>query len=146
LKIGHKHVHIFGTLKSIVAFPYLLFSPTSYRKLLYLESLLITMFLLRLNIKAQSRRRCKFLEDTYNIRYTPLCKLPCNFFEYYSLVIVPFAALQPRFGPVEEVEVFTEQALSGAGYPGVSSIDVVGNVIRILVEKTKNLKARRKRF
>lgn len=44
-------------------------------------------------------------------------------------VVIPFAALQAKFGPVEEVEVFTEQALSGAGYPGVPSMDIVDNVI-----------------
>ncbi|KAJ5220080.1 hypothetical protein N7468_009284 [Penicillium chermesinum] len=32
-------------------------------------------------------------------------------------VVIPFAALQAKFGPVEQVEVFTEQAVSGAGYP-----------------------------
>lgn len=44
-------------------------------------------------------------------------------------IVIPFAALQAKFGPVEEVEVFTEQAISGAGYPGVPSMDVVDNVI-----------------
>lgn len=44
-------------------------------------------------------------------------------------VVIPFAALQAKFGPVEEVEVFTEQALSGAGYPGVPSMDIMDNVI-----------------
>ncbi|KAF7718764.1 Aspartate-semialdehyde dehydrogenase [Penicillium ucsense] len=44
-------------------------------------------------------------------------------------VVIPFAALQAKFGPVEEVEVFTEQAISGAGYPGVPSLDIVDNVI-----------------
>lgn len=44
-------------------------------------------------------------------------------------VVIPFAALQAKFGPVEEVEVFTEQALSGAGYPGVPSMDILDNVI-----------------
>ncbi|BCS22874.1 aspartate-semialdehyde dehydrogenase family protein [Aspergillus puulaauensis] len=44
-------------------------------------------------------------------------------------IVIPFAALQAKFGPVEEVEVFTEQALSGAGYPGVSSMDILDNVI-----------------
>lgn len=44
-------------------------------------------------------------------------------------VVVPFAAIQAKFGPVEEVEVFTEQAVSGAGYPGVPSMDIVDNVI-----------------
>ncbi|OJJ34160.1 hypothetical protein ASPWEDRAFT_135949 [Aspergillus wentii DTO 134E9] len=44
-------------------------------------------------------------------------------------IVIPFAALQAKFGPVEEVEVFTEQALSGSGYPGVPSIDIMDNVI-----------------
>lgn len=44
-------------------------------------------------------------------------------------IVIPFAALQAKFGPVEEVEVFTEQALSGAGYPGVPSMDIMDNVI-----------------
>lgn len=44
-------------------------------------------------------------------------------------VVVPIAALQAQFGRISDVEVFTEQALSGAGYPGVSSMDIVDNVI-----------------
>ncbi|RAL10614.1 aspartate-semialdehyde dehydrogenase family protein [Aspergillus homomorphus CBS 101889] len=44
-------------------------------------------------------------------------------------IVIPFAALQAKFGPVVEVEVFTEQALSGAGYPGVPSMDILDNVI-----------------
>ncbi|KAF7156424.1 hypothetical protein CNMCM5623_010094 [Aspergillus felis] len=44
-------------------------------------------------------------------------------------VVIPFAALQAKFGPVEDVEVFTEQAVSGAGYPGVPSMDIMDNVI-----------------
>ena len=44
-------------------------------------------------------------------------------------VVIPFAALQAKFGKVEEVEVFTEQAVSGAGYPGVPSMDIMDNVI-----------------
>lgn len=44
-------------------------------------------------------------------------------------MVIPFAALQAKFGPVEEVEVFTEQAVSGAGYPGVPSMDIMDNVI-----------------
>lgn len=41
---------------------------------------------------------------------------------------VPLAALHERFG-VRQVFVFTMQAISGAGYPGVASLDIVGNVI-----------------
>lgn len=44
-------------------------------------------------------------------------------------VVIPFAALQKKFGPVDDVEVFTEQAVSGAGYNGVSSMDIMDNVI-----------------
>ena len=44
-------------------------------------------------------------------------------------IVIPFAALQAKFGPVEDVEIFTEQAVSGAGYPGVSSMDIFDNVV-----------------
>ena len=44
-------------------------------------------------------------------------------------MVIPFAALQAKFGPVSEVEIFTEQAVSGAGYPGVPSMDIFDNVI-----------------
>ena len=40
-------------------------------------------------------------------------------------------ALEPlaeRFG-IEKVLVITMQAVSGAGYPGVASLDILGNVI-----------------
>ncbi|KAI1169561.1 aspartate-semialdehyde dehydrogenase [Nemania sp. FL0916] len=44
-------------------------------------------------------------------------------------LVIPFAALQARFGPVDTVSVVTLQAVSGAGYPGVSSMDIVDNVV-----------------
>ena len=44
-------------------------------------------------------------------------------------LVIPFAAIQARFGPIQEVEVTTSQALSGAGYPGVSSLDIIDNVV-----------------
>ncbi len=40
----------------------------------------------------------------------------------------PLAALHERFG-VEEVIVTTLQAISGAGYPGVSAMDIADNVL-----------------
>jgi len=43
-------------------------------------------------------------------------------------ISVPLFALDKSFG-LEEVFVSTYQALSGAGYPGVASLDAVGNVI-----------------
>jgi len=44
-------------------------------------------------------------------------------------LVIPFAALQEKFGPVEHVSVVTMQAVSGAGYPGVSSMDIIDNVV-----------------
>lgn len=46
-------------------------------------------------------------------------------------LVIPFAALQARFGAgaVDVVSVVTMQAVSGAGYPGVSSMDIMDNVV-----------------
>ncbi|KAK4447486.1 semialdehyde dehydrogenase [Podospora aff. communis PSN243] len=44
-------------------------------------------------------------------------------------LVIPFAALQARFGKIEIVSVVTMQAVSGAGYPGVSSMDIIDNVV-----------------
>lgn len=44
-------------------------------------------------------------------------------------LVIPFAALQARFGPIATVSIVTMQAVSGAGYPGVSSMDVIDNVV-----------------
>lgn len=42
---------------------------------------------------------------------------------------VPLAALQRAFGPIESAIITTMQAISGAGYPGVPSMDIFDNVI-----------------
>lgn len=44
-------------------------------------------------------------------------------------IVIPFGAIQAKFGPVDQVSVVTMQAVSGAGYPGVSSMDILDNVI-----------------
>jgi aspartate-semialdehyde dehydrogenase len=44
-------------------------------------------------------------------------------------IVIPFAALQGKFGPIDQVSVVTMQAVSGAGYPGVSSMDIIDNVV-----------------
>ncbi|KAK1142623.1 aspartate-semialdehyde dehydrogenase [Aspergillus melleus] len=54
-------------------------------------------------------------------------------------VVVPLAALQAKFGPIVECEVFTEQAISGAGYPGVPSMDLVDNVIPFISGEEEKL-------
>ncbi|TGO40940.1 hypothetical protein BHYA_0029g00500 [Botrytis hyacinthi] len=44
-------------------------------------------------------------------------------------IVIPFAAIQKAFGEVDQVSVVTMQAVSGAGYPGVSSMDILDNVV-----------------
>jgi aspartate-semialdehyde dehydrogenase len=44
-------------------------------------------------------------------------------------IVIPFAALQQKFGPINTVSVVTLQAVSGAGYPGVPSMDMIDNVV-----------------
>lgn len=44
-------------------------------------------------------------------------------------IVIPFAALQKKYGPIDQVSVVTMQAVSGAGYPGVSSMDILDNVV-----------------
>lgn len=43
--------------------------------------------------------------------------------------VIPLSALEKAFGPIESLLVTTMQAISGAGYPGISSIDIMDNVI-----------------
>ncbi|KAF9783001.1 aspartate-semialdehyde dehydrogenase [Thelephora terrestris] len=43
--------------------------------------------------------------------------------------IIPLAALEKAFGPIESCMVTTMQAISGAGYPGISSLDIIDNVV-----------------
>ena len=43
--------------------------------------------------------------------------------------VIPLSALEKAFGPIELLLVTTMQAISGAGYPGVSSLDILDNII-----------------
>lgn len=44
-------------------------------------------------------------------------------------LVIPLAALEKAFGPIEQCIVTTMQAISGAGYPGVPSFDIFDNVV-----------------
>ncbi|KAH8930730.1 aspartate-semialdehyde dehydrogenase [Atractiella rhizophila] len=44
-------------------------------------------------------------------------------------LVIPLAALEESFGPISRVAVTTLQAISGAGYPGVPSLDIHDNVV-----------------
>lgn len=43
--------------------------------------------------------------------------------------MIPLAALERAFGPLESAIITTMQAISGAGYPGVPSLDIFDNVV-----------------
>ncbi|EQL34242.1 aspartate-semialdehyde dehydrogenase [Blastomyces dermatitidis ATCC 26199] len=44
-------------------------------------------------------------------------------------LVIPAKALIQKFGPIESVSMVTMQAVSGAGYPGVSSMDIFDNIV-----------------
>ncbi|KAJ7475821.1 aspartate-semialdehyde dehydrogenase [Mycena latifolia] len=43
--------------------------------------------------------------------------------------VIPLAALEKNFGPIDALMVTTMQAISGAGYPGVPSLDIIDNIV-----------------
>ncbi|KAF2861452.1 aspartate-semialdehyde dehydrogenase [Piedraia hortae CBS 480.64] len=54
-------------------------------------------------------------------------------------LVIPFAALQEAFGPIKECSVVTLQAVSGAGYPGVSSMDMLDNIVPFISGEEEKL-------
>ena len=55
-------------------------------------------------------------------------------------LVMALAPLHRRFG-VDAVFVATMQAVSGAGYPGVASLDILGNVIPFIPKEEEKLEA-----
>ncbi len=55
-------------------------------------------------------------------------------------IVVPLKALRDAFG-LEQVFVSTYQAISGAGYPGVPSLDIVGNVIPFINHEEEKMES-----
>lgn len=55
------------------------------------------------------------------------------------------APLQQRFG-VQQVFVTTMQAVSGAGYPGVASLDILGNVIPYIADEERKVEEELQKF
>jgi aspartate-semialdehyde dehydrogenase len=53
-------------------------------------------------------------------------------------LVMALAPLQARFG-IESLFVSTMQAVSGAGYPGVASLDILGNVIPFIKNEEEKL-------
>ena len=56
-------------------------------------------------------------------------------------VVIPFAALQRSFGAIDCASVVTMQAVSGAGYPGVSSMDILDNVVPYVAGEESKLES-----
>ncbi|KAK3658352.1 aspartate-semialdehyde dehydrogenase [Elasticomyces elasticus] len=54
-------------------------------------------------------------------------------------LVIPFAALEAKFGPISQCSVVTLQAVSGAGYPGVSSMDIMDNVVPFISGEEEKL-------
>jgi aspartate-semialdehyde dehydrogenase len=53
-------------------------------------------------------------------------------------LVLPLKALDEQFG-IEKLFVATMQAVSGAGYPGVASLDILGNVIPFIKNEEEKL-------
>jgi aspartate-semialdehyde dehydrogenase len=53
-------------------------------------------------------------------------------------LVLPLAPLHQRFG-IDKLFVSTMQAVSGAGYPGVASLDILGNVIPYIKNEEEKL-------
>ncbi|KAJ2712300.1 aspartate-semialdehyde dehydrogenase [Coemansia spiralis] len=58
-----------------------------------------------------------------------------------SGLVVPLKALQDRFGPLRRVVVTTLQAISGAGYPGVASLDILDNIVPLIAGEEPKMEA-----
>jgi len=59
--------------------------------------------------------------------------------------VIPLAPLHESFG-VKRVFMATMQAVSGAGYPGVPSLDILGNVIPFIKDEEPKLEAEVRKF
>lgn len=55
-------------------------------------------------------------------------------------LVLALAPLDRAFG-IEKVSVVTMQAVSGAGYPGVSSLDILGNVVPYIAGEEEKVEA-----
>ena len=53
-------------------------------------------------------------------------------------LVLPLAPLNARFG-IDKLFVSTMQAISGAGYPGVASLDILGNVVPYIKNEEEKL-------
>src|SRR5580692_11182896 len=55
-------------------------------------------------------------------------------------LVIALKPIEERFG-IEQIFVTTMQAISGAGYPGVASIDILGNVVPFIGSEEEKMEA-----
>src|SRR6266581_2811106 len=55
-------------------------------------------------------------------------------------LVLALKPIEERFG-IEQIFVTTMQAISGAGYPGVPSMDILGNVIPYIKSEEEKMEA-----
>lgn len=60
-------------------------------------------------------------------------------------LVMALAPLAAKFG-IEQVFVVTMQAVSGAGYPGVASMDILGNVVPFIAREEEKIEAESKKL
>jgi aspartate-semialdehyde dehydrogenase len=54
-------------------------------------------------------------------------------------LVVPLKAIEDAFGPLEAVICTTMQAISGGGYPGVPSLDIMDNVVPFIKDEEEKI-------
>ncbi|KAJ2783351.1 aspartate-semialdehyde dehydrogenase [Coemansia interrupta] len=69
----------------------------------------------------------------------PLC-VPVVNTDHYAVVAAQRAA-RDKFGPISRVIVTTLQAVSGAGYPGVASLDILDNIVPLISGEEPKMEA-----
>ena len=60
-------------------------------------------------------------------------------------LVIALAPLQRQFG-IDKIFVVTMQAVSGAGYPGVASLDILGNVIPFIKNEEEKMEEETKKL
>ena len=55
-------------------------------------------------------------------------------------LVLALKPIEERFG-IEQIFVTTMQAVSGAGYPGVASMDILGNVVPYIGSEEEKMEA-----
>jgi len=61
-------------------------------------------------------------------------------------LVIPLKALMDAFGELESISTVTMQAISGAGYPGVPSLDIIDNVVPFIDGEEEKIETETKKI